>query len=468
MFPLYSQSLNDLLTKAEAESESVKMLNISKENSLLINEKSNLSRSKYYTINPSINVTVNDWNSNDVTYKVGSETSSLLNIVFPGDKKQGSTKPIYNDTTLSLGMGTTINNKDSGLTYTLNPSIGLKHKFLFGEYNNLEDDISNQSELITINQTYLSRLISYKIVVLNKIKDIVKNSKDIENYENLIRIDESNIKNNLDLQLYNKDTVAYKAAMLTLEGKKKSLENENKKGLELKKDFEKLTGFPYEEIDEISIPTLELPSSDKESLTVQLARLKLQSIQNKIDENEKSKDQSHLNLSGSDIPMIVDSNLKSNIISINCDYIADSYNLSSSLSLSSDFEKGTHNPSFSISGSWSSNSTKEEDIIINKTNSNELILAQNEFNTTLSDYSFKKMKLKTDIDTWKFNYSQLKSSIRIAKENYSLLQQMFDLGLKTQSELDKSKLEIDQLKYDETSSLLSGRIYELDIENLSL
>lgn len=484
--PLYSQSLNDLLTRAQKESNTAIALSLNKEQSLLTISMNDLSRDITYSIKPTITATLptsatNSADKRDTsTYSFGGN-GKLVAFNFPGSKHIANSKSVYDDTNLYLDLGTSLYSNSSSLYYSLSPSMRLDHTFLFGEYDTISEDSTQQINYITVDQSYRSGMIDYKIAVLNMVKNIIINEKNQDKLESSIEEAEKAIKNNLDLQLYNKTTVGYKADMITLNSLKNTLENALAQRVQLESRFKDYTGFIYEGVDLIEKPNLDVEPTLDDSLSVKIAKLKLQIAQNAVDEIVKDKNRSSLTISGSDTPTlnsyslnsldakVEDRNLSNNA-NVNLNYTADDFSISGTASLNTTYNDSdwTNTPSFALSGSWTNDSTKEYDIIENKKNANELIAAQSVLSSTLSDNSYKKMNLKSDIDLWNFTYSQLEDNIEISEESIKLTKQMFDLGLKSQAELDKSNLDFDQMKYDELTTLIDGWLVELDIETLNL
>ncbi len=477
--PLYSQSLGDLLAKAQSESNTAVALALSKEQSLLTLDMNDLSREKTYSINPLITAnfptyaTDPIYDREDSSYTVGGTDGKLIAFNFPGSKHIANSQPIYDDTNLYIDVTSTIYYDESLslLYYGLKPGVGFDHTFLFGEYDTLREDATELMNLITIDQSYKSGMIDYKKTVLNMVKNLIINDQNQVKLKNSIEDAQVSIKNNLDLQLYNKTTIGYKADMITLNSLKNTLDNAKTQRVQLESRFKDYTGFLYKGVNSIELPNLDIAPSQEDSLTVQMAKLQLQLVQNTVDEIEKDKDRSSLFISGNDTLTIKsDDSTLENSSTVILNYTADNFSILGAASLATTYNDAewTNTPTFSLGGSWTSDSTKEYDVIESKKNANELIAAQSNLSSTLSEYSYKKTNLKSNIDSWNFTYSQLEDNMEIAGENNNLIQQMFDLGLKSQTELNKSNIDFDQMKYDELTTLIDGWLVKFEIEALNL
>ena len=485
--PAYSESLSSLLTAAQENSEAISTLEVNKQQSLLTIEMNDIGRQTSYTINPSLTSSYSNTKDTNAYNFVG-ESGNLVSITIPGVRESSDPNAILDDTHLYLNSDFIVVNDhdDNNTYYGINPSIELDHTFLFGQYNTNESDITKQINILTVNQSYESGLLNYKKTALGYIKSIISNTKDQESVQNSIADMETTIQNKLDLEMYTKDTVAYKSDLINLTNLKNSLINLKAQKESLLTRFKDYAGTDYVDIDEIAMPDLEFETSNEDSITVQLAKLKLQLAQNNIDEVNDEENRSSLTVSGgvatnqnsysvvstgSSVTDTYTSEYTSDYTgNVGASYLADNVGLSGYASITSSYDGSTWSyiPSLTISGKWSNDTTKRQDVIINKKNSNALIVAQSELNTTISDDTYNRIKVQSEVDSWKFKYYQIKDSLEISKEQVELDKQMLELGLKSQSELDTTVFNYEQLKYDELTCLIDGWLVSLDIESLNL
>lgn len=139
-------------------------------------------------------------------------------------------------------------------------------------------------------------------------------------------------------------------------------------------------------------------------------------------------------LSGSDIPTYynyeastsypkLDDTRLSNIANANLNNIADNISILETASLTTTYDDPdlTNKPSFTLGGSWTNDSKNKYDIIEGNKNSNEIIAAQSHLNSPVSNYSYIKINVKSDIDSLEFSYFQLEDNIKITNKriNYT-------------------------------------------------
>ena len=481
--PAYSESLSSLLTAAQKNSEAISTLEVNRQQSLLTIEMNDIGRQTSYTINPSLKSSYSN-TTNANAYNFVGESGNLVSITIPGVRESSDPNAMLDDTHLYLNSDFVVINdhEDNSFYYGINPSIVLDHTFLFGQYNTKESDITKQINILTVNQSYESGVLNYKKTALGYIRSIISNTKDQESVQNSIDDMETTIQNKLDLEMYTKDTVAYKSDLISLTNLKNSLINLKAQKESLLTRFKDYAGTDYVDIDDIELPELEIKTSNEDSLSVQLAKLKLQLAQNNIDEVNNEANRSSLTVNGgiatnqnsysydTTYTTYTEKYNSDYTGSVGASYLADNVGLSGYASIKSTYDGSTWSyvPSLTISGKWSNDTTKRQDVIINKKNSNALIVAQSELNTTISDDTYNRIKVQSDADSWKFKYSQIKDSLEISKEQVELDKQMLELGLKSQSELDTTVFNYEQLKYDELTCLIDGWLVSLDIESLNL
>ncbi len=472
--PIFAQSLQSSIEVALKKSDTIKSLEINKQQSLLTVELSNVDREVSYAVAPYVSSTVED--SSTSTYSLSPNASHLVYINIPGSYEPTTSGAATDDTNVNFDLNSTIVFSDNETYYSTSPTLSVDHTFLFGEYDTDSKDLNEQVNLLSIEKTYRQGIISFKENLLNLFKAFNTNAKNIEATENSIKLSEKNISDKLALDFYNDTSVTYKSDMATLQNLKNTLANLNSQKEAMLTQYKNYTGEDYVGIDTVEVPFLEIPSNTNDSLSVQIAQLNLQIAQNDVDEVNKSKDRSSAKLSGSlsttqsDYGVLSDNyysyDYSSYTGTVGLDYGTDNLSFNGSVSLTS--ENSDSSLTIGLGGRWTNDTSTRVDLIESKKSSNNLISAQNTLSNVLLTSSYDKINAQSEIDSWNFKYSQIQDSLKIAQDNIELDQQMFDLGLKNQQEVDASIFNLSQLKYDELDVLLDGWITELTIESLAL
>lgn len=476
--PLFAQSLESLFEQALSTSDSVKTLELNKQQSLLKVDLNNVKKDISYSFSPYVSV----GRDNSVnTYSLSSLGGSLLSINIPGSYEATKNNTVVDDTNINLSADTTVVRDSSNkIYYSLTPKVSINHNFLFGEYDTIAKDLDEDVYLISIEKDYRIGLLNYKKNLLNLLKSFNDNEKNIELTKNSIKQKSKILENKLSLEYYTKDSVSYKSEMATVTSLKNTLSNYNTQKQSLLIQYKNYTGQEFPGIDVVEEPVLTNLKNTNDSLTIQIAKLNLQIAQNKVDEEKRAKERSYMKLSST-----LTSNQNSYKFSngsytntynsdykgeIGVDYVADNLSFSSALEIKTVYDSSTWDNSIKlgIGGKWTNDTKKTSDIIESKQNSNNLISKQSDLSKALLDYSYDKMTTQSKIDSWNFEYSQIKDEIRIAEDNLELSKQMFELGLKSQDDVDESIFKLSQLKYKQLDVLIDGWITELSIEEIQL
>ncbi|MBK5200087.1 MAG: hypothetical protein JJE21_00975 [Spirochaetaceae bacterium] len=480
-FPIFALSLQSSLELALKKSDTIKILEINKQQSLLTVDLSNVTRLVSYSVSPYITSNVDN---SFYKYSLSSVGTGLVNINIPGSYEATKEGDATDDSNISLSLNTNvINDGSSKLFYDTTPQLTVDHTFLYGEYGTTLKDLNEQVNLLTIDQNYKNGIISFKKNLLNLFKGFNENAKNIELTENSLKINKKTVANKLALEYYNKTSVGYKSDIVTITSLENTLTNLNTQKQSMLTQYKNYTAQDYEGIDTVEAPILTIPKNTKDSLSVLIAQLNLQIAQNDVDEVNKSKERSSMKLSGTlastqtsyDItsvnPDTYTSSYSSNYKgSVGATYTTNNLSLIGNVELTSTYYSSNWDNSvqIGIGGRWTNDTTKSTDIIESKKSSNNLISKQNSLTNALLDTSYNKMNTQSELDSWNYKYSQIKDNLKIAQDNIELTQQMFDLGLKSQQEIDDSVFKLSQLKYDELDVLIDGWITELSIESLEL
>lgn len=470
---LSATSLNNLVNEAVNNSDQITNLKLNKDYTMLSIEGSELDAKT------KVNVSSNFSTPESGIYLLDSGSSNLVSVIIPGDYIPTSSDQVSDTTTITLNGGlkynTNANGTDGDPTFDAKTTLGLSHNFLIGDYTNNQKDLNNQITLLKANQTYENGVVDFKQNVYTYVKNILTNEKSKADIEKKITDQEKIINDSLKLNQISKDSIAYKQYDLVLKTYQDSLETLETQHQALLENFKEYTGIDYKDVDDIRMPNLEINSSSDDSLSVQLAKLNVRIKQDTIDQVEREKTQSYINLTTQvDKPYATYTNLttyaranKDMALAAQATYGADNFTLNAGTNLDIDFGTSV-TPSFQVGGTWTNDTTTEIDIIDNKLNENALISAQLAQNATIQSVELTKLSLKSQVTNWNAQYKQLENNIQFNKDNLELKKQMLDLGLATKSEIDDIEFDLSQLNYDKLTLLIDGLTIELDIEQMNL
>ena len=482
---LSAKSLESLVVNSIEKSTQITNLELNKSYTMLSLEGSELESKTKVSVAP-VSYTTTGLDSSSDTYNIYNfegSSSGLVNIVIPGEVVPTSTNQVSDTTTVVLDGGLKFNPEATDVAIDpklfAKASLTLSHNFLIGDYTNNLKDLNNQMTLLKAEQAYQRGVNSFKKNVYSSVKNIINNEKSQRDFVKKITDQEKTINDALKLNQISKQSISYKQYGLVLKTYKDTLENLKTQNESLLKNFKDYTGVDYVQVDQIREPNLELKDNINDSITVQLAKLNVKLKQNDIDQVEREKTQSYINV-GTEIKkpydiyaIKIDSGIIEKVnedmsVGLQATYSADNFSLYAGTQVNIDFDEASAKPGFSVSGTWSNDTTNESDLINNKLNENALISAQLALNSTVQNQMLTKLNTNSLIINWRAQYNQLEDNIQFNLDNLELKKQMFDLGLATKSEIDDFTFAIEQLNYDKLTLLIDGLSIELDIQDMNL
>lgn len=451
---LSAVSLENLVNQAIEKSPQITTLELNKNYTMLNIESSELEEKTKVGVSTDVEIPESD------EYIIKGGDYGLLSIEIPGSYTPTSPTQVSNTTSIVVNGGIY---KSDDLDYV--GSLSVSHNFLIGDYTNNYKTLNNQITSLIATQAYETGLINFKKNLYNMVSNIINNEKSQRDVEKKIKDQEKLINDSLTLNRITEDSLLYKQYNLVLNTYKDSLDNLKIQHESILQNFKDYTGVDYDTVDIIREPVLNLDTDNSESLSVQIAQLKVKLKQETIDQVEREKTQSYLKLGSTAATNYVDDNLD---ITASASYNTDNFSISVNPTLSIDLSDSSLSPSFSFGGKWINDTTTDRDLIKNKLNENELVSSQLDLNSAIQNQSLTTLNLKSQITNWQAQYKQLNDNIKFKNENLLLQMQMFDLGLVSQSEIDDLVFEIEQLNYDKLILLLDGLSIELDIEKMML
>ena len=448
-------SLDNLVNQAMEKSPQMTTLELNKNYTMLSLESTELEEKTKISLSSDVEIPSSD------EYIITGGTEGLVRVDIPGSYTSIYPDQVSNTTSIVLNGG--IYNTDDIDDYI--GSIALSHNFLIGDYTNNYKTLNNQITSLKATQAYETGVINFKKNIYSIVSSIIENEKSQRDIEKKIKDQEKLISDSLSLNQMTENSLLYRQYNLVLETYEDALENLKIQYDSYLQNFKDYTGLDYDKVDVIREPNLDIDNEDRDSLSVQIAQLDVKLKQDAIDQVEREKTQSYLNLNSLVANNYVNDNLD---IAVGASYNTDNFSVNLKPQLTIDLSNNSVSPSFSFGGKWTNDTTTDKDIIQNKLNENELVAAQLVLNSEIQSQSLTTLNLKSQVTNWKAQYKQLNDNIKFKNENLILQNQMFDLGLVSQSDIDELVFEIEQLDYDRLVLLIDGLTIELEIEKMYL
>ncbi len=460
--PLAAQSLEDIVTKALGQSSQIQNLEITKTNALLSLDIAQADE----TVD--IAVTTGDitaaYDTTSSTY-VFSTTGAGATFILPDD----------GETTISVSSGN-VYYTASGNAYAASPEISVDHTFVYGYTDDYRSDIVNaQSKVVAVN-TYETSKLNFTGTIYTQISSLLANEQSIKQTQKDIDDLKRDLDQSLKLKLLDEGSISYQSKQQEIAKNEATLTGlQASRGL-LLKQFATITEFTWEGVDAIKEPKLDFSSKADGNSSVKIKELDLALAKEDLALKLAELNNKNLKVGGSL------SYAKTNDTSLYTSYsTTDALDSSLSATLSSkqfsvtaklngnyDMVANDFTPSVTVGGSWNNNPTNKADNLMVQQLQNEVLLAQLEYNSALTDYQQSAISLENDIASWKLTYTLLKQTMEYNKQLLAQQKQLFSQGLAAQADVDDASFTVEMDSYDLATTLLDGLALENEINILQL
>lgn len=464
---LFAESLDSIITRAKQNSSTIQLLNLSKRNSDLSLELSDLDDTLGLSVSGDVTYLERDYGILPATDIVPSiVVSPTVSLILPND---GNTNISFSATNISRTLGS----KDY---WGANPTIGVSHTFRFGDTGDTLDDLRLSRQRVEIEQAYQKRILDFESSVYSKIAEILNLEMTLLDNEKDLYVQRTKVENAQKLRSSSEDSVAFKSLTLELS----RLENVKAGNLQklamAQKQYEQLTGLKWdsvENIKEADLTFVALPTGDS---SVILASLDLEIAKENLALNKRTTAKTER---GSTVPTLTvggnagitylkrASETLSYSLKGGASYVANNFSTGADVSLNiSDTGKVT--PTLTLSGSWSNNQSLASDKITVQSLENSVTIAQFDYQEALLDYQIRVNQLENDILAYRLDIERYKESVALRNQSLVQIKEAFEKGLVTQTEVDKALLDVELIKYETKINALQALILENKIKGMGL
>ncbi len=445
---LYATSLDEIFAAAEKNSLSLQNATLTYNNNKLTQQADNLKKQ--------VGVTVS---TGALTYDHGTKGIGIdpsIQVELPNDGK----------TVISAGMG--FNAKSDGSLYSYAPSASVSHTFDHGYTSDTLESYNDSISAIQTESVYLSSVNSFRRSVLSQIKTLLSTELSIKRMEQNIEDTETNINNNVELQVYSINSASYKKAMLELNKNKASLESAKKQYESAKTRFETAFGIEWSGLDALTVPQLSFSPKMSGNSDVIISSLSAEIASENIKVKTSSLNPNSLKLTGGVSSAISDGN---DVIYSVTPYVNATYNVGNialSSSLNAKVADDAFKPSFSLSFTWKNNTNSEKDQIELEKLGNSLVKAQNDhqqklidYNETVSELYQKIESYQASLDEWNINKEYNQSILEVEEE-------LLSYGMSTEKKVNDIKFDIECAESEYQMLCIDGLLLRLEIEAMNI
>lgn len=462
--PAYTVSLDTLLQKALDQSPSMHSLELTKNNAEL-----------------TLSIKEED-KQLGVELTSGEVSSTYLSSLSAyGFRTSGAeatfTLPDDGATTISVGTGS-VAYTPNGNYYSIAPAVAGSHTFTIGYQDDTSTTLTNEQTALASASSYEKNKILFERSLLDTITNLIKNEQNTKQTQKDRADLQKALSDDQTLRLVHEGSVAFAARKQALDAKDQALESYTKTRPLLLQQFEQLSSFPWEGLDEIPLPKLAFKQNAAGNSTVKKAQYDLDIAQENLKVYEASLTNSAIVVQGGvtlytsytgslGSPASYGLSTKNGAQAhIGATYKAKNVTLGTSFS--ADNTSGSITPTFTVSGTWTNDTTTATEQKTLLQMQNKVVLAQIAYNDALSTYLHDANALGQSIASWNLKYALLQSSQDYNKQYLDQQKQLLSKGLATQKTIDDASFAVEMDSYSLATLLLEGISLELDIRNLNI
>ena len=255
-FSLSSASLDEIIKTAYASSEEMKRYELDRKNTELT--VSIGEAKEELGISVSSGDVSAEFRPGAGNYEFGT-TGTKATFTLPNDGK----------TAITVGTGPVSYTTNTN-NYSLKPSVSATHSFLYGENSDNRSTLLNKQSALLGTYSYQSNLIQFENSILNQVKSLLTNQKNINETKKSIVIQTKGMSDALALQTLSKDSVAYKELENSMTRLQSTLASLQGNQTLLESQYTQLTSLPWEGIPTIREPNLAFEKNPNRNTSVAL------------------------------------------------------------------------------------------------------------------------------------------------------------------------------------------------------
>jgi len=458
----FAASLADILEAAKQNGTTLENYRLALENSTLTQKIADVDDRLVVTV---MSGTLSARYSHASGGYVYGTTDSNVSLTIPDGRNE--------ETVLAMGSGATSYDAGNQGT-TTNPYVDVSHTYVFG-YNGDE-----RKKILTSEQNLMNYALTYQKNVIQFENTLYSTLITLLSDEELVRKSQKNVEDQkesmaLALRIRTKDaqSLAWKAEENKLAALEKTLAG-YQAALEIVKAKYKLyVGQDWSMVEDIPFPELSFSPEPVSATTVKLKQYALELAEENLKIEKASLTNRTLKLAGnlsSPNTRVESTGTQSNQIVMGGDatWKANNWSVAGGVSATYDFQDAQVYPTFTVSGSWTSDATSEADQLTVRKLENTVLLARLEYSNAVNEYLSDAASVMKDTSDW--NLSHL-STLNTSAYNKAYLEQqkaLFASGLVSQSDVDDASFAVAMDAYEEAIDLLNGLVIQNDIKLLRL
>lgn len=453
----FSQSLEDIVSRALGESTQMQDLEITKNNALLTQSISQAEDDVGITVSSGEVSATYDPSVNAYQFRTSGVGASF---VLPDD----------GNTTLGVTTGL-LTYQASGSTYAINPTISASHTLTYGYTTDNRESLANRQTEVLATSSYESSKLNYTNTIYKQISSLLENEKSIKQTEKQIEDLRLDLEQNLSLKLIREGSLTHETQKQAIASQEATLSGLQASRELLLRQYATLTGSTWEGVDSIPEPVLDFSSNEQGNSNVLMQSLALSMAKEDLALKMAEFENKSLKLGGS-LNLGASNKISENETitpGISATLAGKQFSLTGKVEGTYDITANDFiPPTVSISGSWSNNPTSTTDSLTVQKLQNEVLLAEIAYANAKNDYQQSVTSLENRIASWNLSYMLLGQTMDYHQQVLEQQQDLAERGLATKSEVDDATFAVEMDAYDMATTLLSGLQLENEIRILQI
>jgi type 1 glutamine amidotransferase len=457
----FSQSLEDIVSKALGESSQMQDLEITKNNALLTQRISDAEEGVGISISSGTVSTTYDPSKNSYEFMTSGVGASF---VLPND----------GDTTISVSTGK-MSYLPNGSAFAISPTVSASHTLTYGYTTDNRQSLANRQTELLATSSYESSKLNFTNTIYKQISSLLENEKSIKQTEKQIEDLRLDLEQNLSLKLIREGSLTHETQKQAIASQEATLSGLQASRELLLRQYATLTGSTWEGVDSIPEPVLDFSSNEEGNSNVLMQSLALSMAKEDLALKMAEFENKSLKLSGGIASSTIDTvfnNDKGDINTVTPELSATlsgkQFSLTGKVEGTYDISKNDFTPTVSISGNWSNNPTSTTDSLTVQKLQNEVLLAEIAYANAKNDYQQSATSLENRIASWNLSYMLLGQTMDYHKQVLEQQQDLAKRGLATQREVDDAAFTSQMDAYDMATTLLEGLQLENEIRILQI
>nr|WP_321305204.1 hypothetical protein [uncultured Sphaerochaeta sp.] len=457
----FSQSLEDIVSRALGESTQMQDLEITKNNALLTQSISQAEDDVGITVSSGEVSATYDPSANAYQFMTSGMGASFL---LPND----------GETTITVSTGT-MRYLPNGSAFAISPKVSASHSLTYGYTTDNRESLANRQTEVLATSSYESSKLTFANTIYKQISSLLENEKSIKQTEKQIADLRLDLEQNLSLKLIREGSLTHETQKQAIASQEATLSGLQASRELLLRQYATLTGSTWEGVDSIPEPVLDFSSNEEGNSNVLMQSLALSMAKEDLALKMAEFENKSLKLSGGIASSTIDTvfnNYKGDINTITPEFSATlagkQFSLTGKVEGTYDISKNDFTPTVSVSGSWSNNPTSTTDSLTVQKLQNEVLLAEIAYANAKNDYQQSVTSLENRIASWNLSYMLLGQTMDYHQQVLNQQQDLAERGLATKSEVEDATFTVEMDAYDLAVTLLSGLQLENEISILQI